>query len=219
MQVPNFLAKLIAGGLSAAVILVWWPAFFPGDSVASWLARGVAWTLAFELFTVAFTPLEHALWETSPARRLRDRTPRPDRGLPLGRSATLACSALVVVAFLLSFAPEQPRKRPAVATTHVTEVRKVVRVVRKPVEVTRVVRAAPETAAAVPARTAAPAQPAPADHPARQPTSKPRPQPKEPPGTEPAAPAPQTATPEMDGQSSFAVAPRQQLFPKVVTAS
>src|SRR3954470_6423004 len=138
-HVPNFLAKLIAGGLSAAVILVWWPAFFPADTIVSWLARGVIWTLAFELFTYTFTPLERALWETTPGRRLRTRALRQAGGLPLGRSATLACSALVVVAFLLTFAPEQTRKRAAARTTHVTEVHRVVRVVRRPVEVTRVV--------------------------------------------------------------------------------
>ncbi|MEA2468442.1 MAG: hypothetical protein QOJ57_2568 [Thermoleophilaceae bacterium] len=216
---PNFLAKLIAGGLSAAVILVWWPAFFPADTVASWLARGVAWTLAFELFTIVFTPLEHALWDTAPARRLRDKAARPGAGLPLGRSATLACSALLVVGFLLSFAPEQPRKRPVATTTHVTEVHRVVRVVRKPVEVTRVVSTGSAYVRPAPARATGSVQPAPADHPAARPTSKPRPQPEQPTRTQPAAPAPQATTPEMDAQSTPAVAPRQQLFPRVVTPS
>src|SRR5881398_1097330 len=66
-------SKIVAGGLSAAVILLWWPSFFAGDSSASWLCRGVAWTLFFELLLHAFAPLEAALWETRRAHAMRRR--------------------------------------------------------------------------------------------------------------------------------------------------
>lgn len=49
---------------------------------------------------------------------------------------------LAVVGFLLTMAPEQSRQRAAARVTHVTEVHRVVRVMRRPVEVTRVVAAA-----------------------------------------------------------------------------
>jgi hypothetical protein len=218
-HVPNFVAKLIAGGLSAAVILVWWPAFFPADTVASWLARGVIWTLAFELFTYTFTPLERALWETAPGRRLRTRALRQGGGLPLGRSATLACSALVVVAFLLTLAPEQTRKRAAARTTQVTEVHRVVRVVRRPVEVTRVVSAprTPARSGSAPAPVAArPA--APADHPAPRTAPAPRRQ-QQPASTQAPVSVPEAAAPAMDGQAELTPAPRQQSLPKLATRS
>jgi hypothetical protein len=213
--VPNFVAKLIAGGLSAVVILVWWPAVFPADTVASWLARGVAWTFAFEIFLHAFTPLERALWETHPARRLRDRAARPGGGLPLGRSATLACSALAVVGFLLVFAPAQPRHPEPAATKHVTEVQRVVRVVRKPpVEVTRVVsadRSVPRPAAA--SRTVV-SRPGSADRTAvRHTQTAPREQPPSRPA--PAQPAPQAGAPAMGEQADLTPVPREQASPKV----
>ena len=70
----EFLSKSIAGGLSAGVVLLWWPVLFAEvDTVTSWFVRGVAWTVCFELLLVALIPFERALWETgmasaSPAR-------------------------------------------------------------------------------------------------------------------------------------------------------
>ena len=46
-------------------MLLWWPVLFDRvDSVTSWLARGVAWTVLFELLLVALLPFELAMWET-----------------------------------------------------------------------------------------------------------------------------------------------------------
>jgi hypothetical protein len=221
--VPNFVAKLIAGGLSAAVILVWWPTVFPGDSVTSWLARGVAWTLAFELFATAFTPLERALWQTSPGRRLRDRALRQAHGLPLGRSATIACSALAVVGVLLTIAPDHPRKRVAAAPQRVTEVHRVVRVVRRPVEVTRVVAAdrgpaAGAPAVTSPAHTRVPGRSKPADRSAPRPTSAPRRE-QQPIKTPPAAPAPEVTAPPVGDEADPAVEPGQQVSPRLFIPS
>jgi hypothetical protein len=173
--VPNFLAKLVAGGLSAPVILVWWPAFFPADTVASWLARGLVWTLAVELLTHAFTPLEHALWESPAGSRLRTwatsgtqaRLHADDRRRQLGSRSVLACSALAVAAALLTFAPDRPAASPAAATRQVTEIKRIVRVQRVPAKAMTVVAAgAPASAGAAPPASAPSRTPAHAGHPA-----------------------------------------------------
>jgi hypothetical protein len=57
----HLFSKLIAGGLSAGVVLLWWPRFFPHDTAGSWVARGIAWTLLMEILVIAVSPLEHAV--------------------------------------------------------------------------------------------------------------------------------------------------------------
>jgi hypothetical protein len=219
--VPNLLGKLIAGGLSAAVILVWWPAFFPSDSIDSWLARGVVWTLAFELVTHALSPLEDALWETAGGLRLR-RWARACAPRRLGGTALLACSVAAVAAVLLSVAPDRPRERvaSAQAVKHVTKVERVVRVERSRPRATRVmtstVPAPPDRQAAGTSRTlpaASREKPAirratPTDTRRSTPTASPatddvRPEP-------PLEPAPVTtsAPPAQQGPASTSVVPR-----------
>src|SRR3954470_2649616 len=60
-RTEHLLSKLVAGGLSAGVVLLWWPRFFPHDSAGTWVARGIAWTLLAEILVVAVSPLEHVL--------------------------------------------------------------------------------------------------------------------------------------------------------------
>ena len=70
----EFLSKSIAGGLSAGVVLLWWPVLFAEvDTVTSWFVRGVAWTVCFELLLVALIPFERALWETAHGERVARR--------------------------------------------------------------------------------------------------------------------------------------------------
>jgi hypothetical protein len=146
-QLPS---KLLAGGLSAAVVLLWWPRFFPADSVESWLIRGIVWTLCFEIMLLSFRPLENALWDTPGGRRLQGKAAAARRVLGaespkrrLGASGMVASLALLapVVALLLG-PPHRPQ--PAQVTRHVTEVRQIVRVVRK--KVVAQVPATPSTA-------------------------------------------------------------------------
>src|SRR3954447_1381295 len=146
-QLPS---KLLAGGLSAAVVLLWWPRFFPADSVESWLIRGIVWTLCFEVMLLSFRPLEDALWETNGGRRLEGKAAAAGRALGaesprrrLGASGVVASLALAapVVALLLG-PPHRPQ--PAQVTRHVTEVRQIVRVVKK--KVVAQVPATPSTA-------------------------------------------------------------------------
>jgi hypothetical protein len=132
--VRELASKLVAGGLSAAVILLWWPQFFPADTATAWLARGVVWTLSFELMLLALAPLERSLWETAAVRRVRSRAgSRLAPGQRLGSRTAVACAALAVPAVLLATAPAPNRDKPAVtAVKEVTEVKRIVRVEHAP---------------------------------------------------------------------------------------
>jgi hypothetical protein len=140
--VRELISKLVAGGLSAAVILLWWPRFFPADNATTWLIRGVIWTLSFELLLHALLPLERAFWDSRPAQRVRatagDRLVAPRQSMR-GRAAT-ACFALTIPVALLAVAPAPPVKTsPAASVRHVTEVKRIVKVERKQVRVAKVV--------------------------------------------------------------------------------
>lgn len=135
-------SKLVAGGLSAAVVLLWWPRFFPSDSVESWLARGVVWTLCVETMILAFGPLETAMWETRPGQRLRGRASAARRRLDadsprrrLAAASSVAALALALASTAILLGPPRAAQPARVATRHVTEVKRIVRVVKKPVRV------------------------------------------------------------------------------------
>jgi hypothetical protein len=137
--VSQLLSKIVAGGLSAAVILIWWPRFFPVDSVEAWLARGVIWTLGFELLVFALVPLEQSLWRSRAAQRVRSRGAaararvtgnNPSAGRRL--RGALACTAVAVPVALLASAPAPPADEAVAAkpVKHVTQIKRVVRVER-----------------------------------------------------------------------------------------
>jgi hypothetical protein len=139
-------SKLLAGGLSAGLVLLWWPHFFPTDTVTSWLGRGVVWTLSFELLLIALSPFELALWTTEPGARLTQKVaaargmlehPSPRR--MIGRRAAIAFVALAVPLTLIGAGLHAHIRVSHGRTPEVTSVTRVVRVVR-PVEVRRVVR-------------------------------------------------------------------------------
>jgi hypothetical protein len=146
--VREFLSKSIAGGLSAGVILLWWPVLFEDvDTVTAWFVRGVAWTVCFELLLFALIPFERALWETPHGERLGTRVGAAGSRLSsgshrrrLGRlSAVATCALVVPVVLLVTGLQEQP---PARAGAPVVRPIKVVRVT-KVVKVQKVVRDAP----------------------------------------------------------------------------
>ena len=169
----QLLSKSIAGGLSAGVVLLWWPVLFQDvDTVSSWFVRGVAWTVLFELLLFCLIPFERALWETSRGERLSSRVGEAQSRLHAGshrrrmsRLSAVASFAMAVPAALLVTGLQQhpgasagePVVRPieVVRVTKVVKVEKVVPArapVQRPVEAP--VRAA-ETAAPlveVPAR-------------------------------------------------------------------
>src|SRR4051794_11226326 len=66
----NLVSKLLAGGLSAGVFLLWWPERFPAEGLSWLVLRGVLWTMAFEILLLAFSPLEAMAWRRLRAPRL-----------------------------------------------------------------------------------------------------------------------------------------------------
>jgi hypothetical protein len=107
--VREFLSKSLAGGLSAGVVLLWWPVLFDRvDSVTSWFARGVTWTVLFEVLLFALTPFERALWETPRGElvssRMGEARSRLHSGSPrrrLSRLSAVACTAILMPVVLL----------------------------------------------------------------------------------------------------------------------
>jgi hypothetical protein len=170
--VREFLSKSIAGGLSAGVVLLWWPVLFDDvDTVTSWFVRGVAWTICFELLLFALLPFERALWETTHGERLTRRVGTAGSRLHSGshrrrmsRLTAVATAAVAVpVVLLVAGLHEQAPARaeaPAVSPIKVVRVTKVVR----PITVKRVIERAPIShqpvdTAPVPQQTAAPPVP------------------------------------------------------------
>src|SRR5436305_2191376 len=120
--------------------------FFP-DSVTTWLCRGIAWTLCFELLLVAFSPFELALWSTHRGERISQRMEAKKALLDhdsakrrIGRRAALAVGALAMPLALIAVGVGShiPTSH-AAGPPKVTQVTRVVRVV-KPVRVQRVVK-------------------------------------------------------------------------------
>src|SRR5919112_4533100 len=157
--VREFLSKSIAGGLSAGVVLLWWPVLFDRvDSVTSWFVRGVAWTVCFELLLVALVPFERALWETARAERIVQRMgnagSRIDSGSHrrrIGRLSAVATMALAIpVVLLVAGLHKQLPVRAEAATPRPIKVVRVTKVVR-PVTVQRVVEQAPQPQVSAPA--------------------------------------------------------------------
>jgi hypothetical protein len=144
----EFLSKSIAGGLSAGVVLLWWPILFDDvDTVTSWLARGVAWTVCFEVLLLAFMPFERALWETTHGERISTRVGAAgsrlhagSRRKRMGRLSLVATTALAIPVALLVMGLHE--HAPARAEAKVVRPVKVVRVT-KVVKVERVVERAP----------------------------------------------------------------------------
>jgi hypothetical protein len=233
--VTGLLSKLIAGGLSAGIVLVWWPVVFPHDGPASWIWRGIAWTLCSEVISAAFGPLEQALLRTRPlvlAGRILRGITRPLRAQAERRPA-LALAALAAVVLSVpgglvvsgadKVAAVTALKPRPVEVTKVTRITKVVRPVERTV-VRQVSVPVPVAGTAVPAAAHAPAagtgsrrrvaQPKP-DKPAVKPEPKPKPDPGSEQATtpDPAQPDPgqeTTPQPQDPGQSSGSSAQPQQ---------
>ena len=138
----EFLSKSIAGGLSAGVVLLWWPVLFDRvDTVTSWFVRGVAWTVLFELLLVALIPFERALWDTRGGELVSTRVgaanSRLHSGSPrrkLSRLSAVACAAVLVPVILLVTglhqAPASAGTQPPQQPIKVVRVTKVVKVIQ-----------------------------------------------------------------------------------------
>jgi hypothetical protein len=103
--VREFISKSVAAGLSTGVVLLWWPVLFDRvDSVTSWFARGVTWTVLFEVLLLALVPFERALWETDRGERLSGRVAATQSRLHSG-SHRRKLSRLSALAGLAVFLP------------------------------------------------------------------------------------------------------------------
>jgi hypothetical protein len=70
----QLISKLIAAGLSAGVVLLWWPLVMASQGPTSWVLRAVVWTLLFELLLALLAPIEESIWSNAEtARRLASR--------------------------------------------------------------------------------------------------------------------------------------------------
>ena len=160
----QFLSKSIAGGLSAGVVLLWWPVLFEReDTVTSWLVRGMVWTVLLEVLVLALVPVERALWDTGHGRRIAGRMGAAQTRLhsgpgrrKLGRLGLLATVAVAVPVALLAMGLQE--RTPAKAEAAPRPI-KVVRVT-KVVKVKRVVQGAPIVRREI---VTIPSTPAPAD--------------------------------------------------------
>jgi len=175
--VREFLSKSIAGGLSAGVVLLWWPVLFAEvDTVTSWFVRGVAWTVCFELLLVALIPFERALWETGRGERISRTMGSAGMRLHSGshrrrisRLSAVATMALAVPVVLLVAGLHKQAPAQAEAPAAPIKVVRVTKVVR-PVTVKRIIEQTPVQQGYP---TAAPQQAPPAPVPPRT-TEKPK---------------------------------------------
>jgi hypothetical protein len=157
-RTEHLFSKLIAGGLSAGVVLLWWPHFFPHDSAGTWVARGIAWTLLAEILVVAVSPLEHALRARiaafRPVGHARSFFTASSR---LRANFALALAAIAVSLPLMLIATGHPAVAERPKPQRVTKVTRVVKVVKQ-VKVKRIVvrEAAPAAPVYPPAVTPAP---------------------------------------------------------------
>jgi hypothetical protein len=92
----DLVSKVLAGGLSAGVFLLWWPSVVPAEGNEWLFVRGLLWTLAFEVLLLAFRPVERTVGRA--VREREARTVAPRRLAPL--LAVAAVAAAVPLAML-----------------------------------------------------------------------------------------------------------------------
>jgi hypothetical protein len=165
----DLISKVLAGGLSAAIFLLWWPAHVPAEGPEWLVVRGLLWTLAFEILLISFCPLERAIATTVRSRRAGAVATRP-----FARALALAIAGLAIPVALIGGTDGElgaPVKAAAAAPPKVIVKREIVRrelVVRRVNHVIRV------PVAQTPAATQAAATPATAGPVAATPKAAPR---------------------------------------------
>ena len=113
MSFDSIVSKIAAGGLSAGVFLFWWPEHVPGDDLMHLVARGLLWTLTFEMLLIAFAPLERQvrarLHRRTEVRRtiVLDRLSAAPAPARTGGAVALAALGLAGPLVLLADAPRQ----------------------------------------------------------------------------------------------------------------
>jgi hypothetical protein len=230
VSLKHLTSKLLAGGLTAGVVLIWWPTQFSTTGIEALVARGILATLGFELMLLAFGGVEDRAIaglarRSSRVARLRERAATAPRQARTGFVLAAGGVALVVpvLALASSGGPRVPLAQAAAPTQVVQPVRE--RVVRQVVVKRRVIHdevvvAAPSTTSA-PVASAAPASAPASEKPTTQTTREPsrdadRTQAKPSAPVRKTAPAPaattpapattttQTATPTVDADAATA---------------
>jgi hypothetical protein len=193
-RTEHLFSKLIAGGLSAGVVLLWWPHLFPHDTAGGWVARGIAWTLLMEVLVVAVSPLEHVLRARvasfGPVGHVRSffgGTSRLRAYFALGLAAIAISLPLMLIATGHPAAADTPKPQ------QVTKVTRVVKVVKQVKVKKIVVREAAPPATYPPAVTPAPVATSVPAAPKRVATTKPKQQKKTAAKDKPATPTPTPA--------------------------
>ena len=210
----DLVSKVLAGGLSAALFLFWWPTAVPGSGPEWLVLRGILWALVFELLLLSFCPLERAV--TAAIRARADSAAAWRRGRAPGCVA-LALAGLALPAALMHGAqPERAAARAAVKPPAKERVIVKREIVRREVVIKRVNKIVPvtvpgknTTVAVAPARTPIARATTPtlstpaAKTEAKRVAKAPAPQP----ATTPASAAPSSATPAPTGAPTAAATP------------
>src|ERR671922_71339 len=96
----GLVSKVLAGGLSAGIFLLWWPAHVTAQG-SEWLfIRGILWSLAFEVLLLAYKPLEQAI--TGAVRDREKRRITAVRPVRLARLLVLGAVGVVIPLVMLA---------------------------------------------------------------------------------------------------------------------
>ena len=148
MSLAHIVSKILAGGLTAGVFLLWWPRHFPDTGIEGLVIRGLAWTMSFEVLLVTFSRVEDMVVRRVSSRlhprreRVRARIETAPPRLRSGSAVALACIGLAAPVAMLSEVAQHPlREEPKTKVVKQVIVR--TPVVKRQVVVKEVVAAAP----------------------------------------------------------------------------
>lgn len=128
----GLIPKVLAGGLSAGIFLLWWPAHVTATG-SEWLfVRGILWSLAFEILLLAYSPVEKAV-----IGAVRAREPRRLGTARVARGLTFAAVAVAIPLVMLA-GSRPPAAAPARAAAPKVIVKR--EIVKREVVVRRVSR-------------------------------------------------------------------------------
>ena len=151
MSLAHIVSKILAGGLTAGVFLLWWPRHFPDTGIEGLVIRGLAWTMSFEVLLVTFSRVEDMVVRRVSSRlhprreRVRARIETAPPRLRSGSAVALACIGLAAPVAMLSEVAQNPlREEPRTKVVKQVIVR--TPVVKRQVVVKEVVAAAPAQA-------------------------------------------------------------------------
>ena len=137
------LSKLAAGGLSAGVVLVWWPVLPHSSGAGSWVLRGILWTCLFELLVLTLEPLERSLLSSRAWMGVREKL---GLGPSIGKrgAITLGLVILATCAGLVWRGPEPSPAKPQKPRVQVKKIVQPIKIVKETKVVEKTVPAKPK---------------------------------------------------------------------------